>query len=219
LRAFDAVLFDFGETLFNSKSAQACAAEFRDVRSEDLDETRLAAVWASIWRRSREPAEIAKGRDISAVAHRRCWLELLAPLDDLTCGLAEFAYEMQASPRGWEPYPDTRDVLVELARREIRVGVVSDCGWDIRSVFIEHGLDDLVTSFDLSYEHGICKPAGEIFTAACSHLSVDLSRTLMVGDSWLTDGGAAAVGIMTLILPVRDRAALPALSQVLDLVR
>jgi FMN phosphatase YigB (HAD superfamily) len=219
LRTLDAVLFDFGDTLFNSKSAQACAAEFRNVRSEELDETRLVGVWASIRRHSREPAEIAKGRDLSAAAHRRCWLELLAPLDDLASGLAEFAYELQASPRGWEPYPDTRDVLVELARREIAVGVVSDCGWDIRSVFSEHGLDHLVTSFELSFEHGICKPAGEIFTAACSHLFVDPSRALMVGDSWLTDGGASDVGIMTLILPERDRAALPALSRVLDLVR
>jgi FMN phosphatase YigB (HAD superfamily) len=219
LRAFDAVLFDFGDTLFNSKSAQACAAEFRKVRSDELDETRLAAVWASIRRHSREPVEIAKGRDISAAAHRRCWLELLAPLNDIASGLAEFAYELQASVRGWEPYPDTRDVLVELARRDIPVGVVSDCGWDIRSVFSDHGLDDLITSFDLSYEHGVCKPAGEIFTAACSHVCVDPGRALMVGDSWLTDGGASAVGIMTLILPERDRAALPALSHVLDLVR
>jgi len=39
----------------------------------------------------------------------------------------------------------------------------------------------------------------------------------MVGDSWLTDGGAAAIGIMTLILPARDRAISPALSRVLDL--
>ncbi len=219
MRTFDAVLFDFGDTLFNSKSAQACAAEFRNVRSEELDETRLVGVWASIRRHSREPAEIAKGRDLSAAAHRRCWLELLAPLDDLASGLAEFAYELQASPRGWEPYPDTRDVLVELARRDIPVGVVSDCGWDIRYVFGKHGLDHLVTSFELSFEHGICKPAGEIFTAACSHLFVDPSRALMVGDSWLTDGGASDVGIMTLILPERDRAALPALSRVLDLVR
>jgi FMN phosphatase YigB (HAD superfamily) len=40
----------------------------------------------------------------------------------------------------------------------------------------------------------------------------------MVGDSWLTDGGAAAIGVMTIILPARDRAKLPALERVLDLV-
>ncbi len=94
---------------------------------------------------------------------------------------------------------------------------MSDCGWDIRDVFKEDELDELITSFDLSYEHGICKPSAEIFESACSHLSVSPDRALMVGDSWLTDGGAAAIGVMTLILPARDRVRSPALSQVLDL--
>ena len=45
------------------------------------------------------------------------------------------------------------------------------------------------------------------------------ARTLMVGDSWLTDGGAAALGITVLILPARNRTAEPALTSVLDLTR
>jgi len=42
-------------------------------------------------------------------------------------------------------------------------------------------------------------------------------RALMVGGSWLTDGGAAAIGVMTLILPARGTATSPALSRMLDL--
>jgi hypothetical protein len=39
----------------------------------------------------------------------------------------------------------------------------------------------------------------------------------MVGDGWLTDGGAAALGITTIILPASDRAASPALHHVLNI--
>jgi HAD superfamily hydrolase (TIGR01549 family) len=217
MKGFDAVLFDFGHTLFNTKPAQACRVEFQKATARDVDPTVFAQIWAAIRERSREPEEIAKGRDLSAAAHRRLWLELLTPLDQLAPNLAEFTYALECSARGWEPYPDTRQVLIELRRRGIRVGVVSDCGWDIRDVFKQYGLDEFITSFDLSYEHGISKPSPEIFESACSHLSVSPDRALMVGDSWLTDGGAAAIGIMTLILPERDRVRSPALSQVLDL--
>lgn len=217
MRAFDAVVFDFGHTLFDSKPPSSRAAEFRDATGQELDEEALAAVLATIRERSRQPDELAKGRDLSAALHRKCWLELLAPLDELAPGLALFNYELESSARGWEPYPDARPVLTELRRRGIPVGILSDCGWDVREVFKLYGLDELVRSFDLSYEHGVCKPAPEIFRAACSQLSVDPSRALMVGDSPLTDGGAAAVGMMTLVLPAGDRTAHPALSHVLDL--
>jgi len=110
-------------------------------------------------------------------------------------------------------------VLADLHGREMPVGVVSDCGWDIREVFAAYGLQELVGSFDLSYEHGACKPDRRLFDSACAKLGVEPARTLMVGDSWLTDGGAAAIGITALILPARDRTALPALASVLELTR
>jgi len=171
----------------------------------------------NIRRRSRSPEELAKGRDLTADGHRRCWLALLAPFDELAPGLAAFMYRFDSSPQGWRPYPDTREVLEELQRKRIRVGVVSDTGWNIRTVFAAFGLDHLIDSFDLSYEHAICKPDPRIFRSACSKLATQAEDTLMVGDTYLTDGGAANIGITTLILPERDRAALPALDQVLAL--
>jgi len=110
-------------------------------------------------------------------------------------------------------------VLAELRRRELPVGVVSDCGWDIRAVFAAHALLDHIDAFDLSYEHGFCKPDRRLFDSACSKLGIEPGRTLMVGDSRLTDGGAADIGITTLILPARDRTRFPALASVLDLMR
>jgi len=217
--AFDGVLFDFGHTLFDTIAPEACIAQFRDASGVDVDPVAFAAEWEMIRQRSRQPDELAKGRDVSADDHQRCWLELLAPLDRLASGLAEFMYDCESSPKGWRPYPDAGTVLAELHRRGIPVGVVSDCGWDIRAVFAAYELQELVSSFDLSYEHRVCKPDRRLFESACATLGVEPARTLMVGDSWLTDGGAAAIGITALILPARDRTAFPALASVVELTR
>jgi FMN phosphatase YigB (HAD superfamily) len=217
--AFDGVLFDFGHTLFDTIAPEACMAQFRDASGRDVDPVVFASEWETIRQRSRQPDELAKGRDLSADAHQRCWLELLVPLDRLAPGLAEFVYGCECSAEGWRPYPDTGTVLAELRRREIPVGVVSDCGWDIRALFAAYELQELVGSFDLSYEHGACKPDPRLFESACTKLGIEPARTLMVGDSWLTDGGAAAIGITALILPARDRTAFPALASVLELTR
>ena len=195
------MLFDFGHTLFDTIPARVCTAEFEKASGRQVDADAFGATWETVRQRSRQPDELAKGRDVSAEAHRRCWLNLLAPLDGLAPGLAEFTYGFESSARGWQPYPDARGVLTELRSRGIPVGVVSDCGWDIRAVFDAHGLRGLVDAFDLSYEHGICKPDPRIFHSACAQLGAAPDTTLMVGDSWLTDGGAATVGIATLILP------------------
>jgi HAD superfamily hydrolase (TIGR01509 family) len=218
MKVLEAVLFDFGHTLFTTRSPEACAAEFQESSRASLDSKLFASAWEEIRQRSRTPEELAKGRDLSPEAHRQCWMELLAPLDDLADGLAEFTYGLESSARGWEPYPDTASVLSELAERGVTVAVVSDCAWDIRQCFKAYGLDPYVHAFRLSYEYGACKPDPGIFRAACRDLSVRPEQAVMVGDSWLTDGGGAAAGILTLILPERDRRAHPALGYVLQLV-
>jgi FMN phosphatase YigB (HAD superfamily) len=61
------------------------------------------------------------------------------------------------------------------------------------------------------------KPQPEIFRAALDALEVAPEETLMVGDAWTDDGGAAALGIRTLILP-RTRGRVHGLDAVLRLV-
>ena len=75
--AFDAVLFDFGHTLFDTIAPEACIAEFRDASGVDVDPVVFASASATIRHRARQPDELAKGRDLSAEAHERCWIELL----------------------------------------------------------------------------------------------------------------------------------------------
>lgn len=78
-----------------------------------------------------------------------------------------------------------------------------------------HGLDQLARHATLSFEHGVAKPSPEIFQRALASLDAQPAGTLMVGDHPLADGGAAALEIRTLILPMSQpkRTDLPSFSE------
>jgi HAD superfamily hydrolase (TIGR01509 family) len=217
-RSIDAVLFDFGETLFaRADGAGAIIIEAQHLGVE-VDPRRAAELWAEIHERGRAPEEMAKGRDLSPDAHRECWTALYSLADVLAAGIGEALYEREISPTGWVPVPDAEPTLRALRDRGIPIGVVSDAGWDIRPVFEHHGLTQLVDAFVVSNEHGRVKPDPLLFQTACSELGSSLARTLMVGDNPVSDGGAVAAGMPVLLLPVADPGVPRGLSGILRLL-
>jgi HAD superfamily hydrolase (TIGR01549 family) len=92
-------------------------------------------------------------------------------------------------------------VLDELAERRVRLGIVSDTGWDYSEVLARHGIRSRFDAIVMSFEHGLIKPAGALFRSACAQLDVAPSNTLMVGDNAWPDGGAVTAGLMVLLLP------------------
>ena len=82
---------------------------------------------------------------------------------------------------------------------------MSDIHFDLRPEFIAAGLDRFVDAYVLSFEHAIQKPDAAIFDFALHALGLQPDQALMVGDHPRRDGGAATVGIRTLLLPpLRD---------------
>ncbi|MBF9072096.1 HAD-IA family hydrolase [Streptacidiphilus fuscans] len=135
-------------------------------------------------------------------------LDVLTAHPDRVDELVEVLYQRHMSPAAWRPYPDAEATLKELRRREIPVAVVSNIGWDLRPVFREHGFDELVDAYVLSYEVGAAKPDPAIFQAAFTALGKVPTETLMVGDDAGADGGATALGCAFLEvapLPVDQR--------------
>lgn len=63
------------------------------------------------------------------------------------------------------------------------------------------GFTPLVDHLVLSRDVQSVKPDPGIFRAALDQAGVDAGAALMVGDAWTDDGGAADLGIRTLILP------------------
>jgi putative hydrolase of the HAD superfamily len=202
-----AVLFDFSGTLFRIESTESWLRAVLDEAGLTLTEAELTravrelesvgALPGGVAPRVSMPEELAAVwgvRDESAELHRAAYtgLSRLVPLPDPT--LHDALYDRHMLPAAWEPYPDAAEVLQALRERGIKVGVVSNIGWDLRPVFRAHGLDPYVDVYVLSYEHGIQKPDPRLFKTACTALGSEPGDVLMVGDDRRADGGAAALG-------------------------
>ncbi|MFI9392481.1 HAD family hydrolase [Streptomyces bauhiniae] len=226
-----AVLFDFSGTLCRVESTESwlratLAATGITMEEPQLMEAATALESAGALPGGAEPSAVPEElagawaeRDLCAASHRAAYTGLSRqvplPADDLHDAL----YDRHMTPAAWTPYPDAAQVLEELRERGISVGIVSNIGWDLRPVFREHGLDAYVDAYVLSYEHGARKPDPRLFAVACAELGAEPERTLMVGDSRVADGGAAALGCRVHFvdhLPVADRP--DALLPVLDLL-
>ncbi|MET8079489.1 HAD-IA family hydrolase [Streptomyces sp. NPDC005303] len=227
-----AVLFDFSGTLFRIESTESWLRAVLDEAGIALAEDGLVraaqelenvgALPGGVAPRVPMPDELAAVwgvRDKSAELHRAAYtgLSRLVTLPDPA--LHDALYERHMHPAAWQPYPDAAEVLRALRGRGIKVGVVSNIGWDLRPVFRAHELDPYVDAYVLSYEHGIQKPDPRLFKAACTALGVEPRDVLMVGDDRRADGGAAALGCGVHFVDHLPAALRPdALRPVLDLV-
>jgi HAD superfamily hydrolase (TIGR01509 family) len=202
---FEAVLFDAGDTLIRLSGSgekllhRAAAA----VGVERLDPDEVADVWRRVLDRSSTAEEMAKGRDLSTTRHREVWTELYdaAGCERLAPGLSGQLYELTVRADSWEAFPDTVPTLRALRERGLRVGVVSDTGFDLRPALDLLGLSPFLDSVVMSFQYGVCKPAVSVFRAASEQLGVKPERTLMVGDNPLTDSGAINAGMYVFLLP------------------
>jgi putative hydrolase of the HAD superfamily len=203
---FTTVLFDFSGTLLRVEPAETW---LRAV----LRETGTPMAEDEVVRAAREleeagalpgggpprelPGELAEAwgvRDRTPELHRAVYTGLSRRVALPDPALHDALYDRHMTPAAWRPYPDALEVLRELRARGLRVGVVSNIGWDLRPVFRSHGLDPYVDVYALSFEHGIQKPDPGLFRVALDALGAEAARTLMVGDDRRADGGAAALG-------------------------
>ncbi|MEV5438922.1 HAD-IA family hydrolase [Streptomyces sp. NPDC052682] len=204
-----AVLFDFSNTIFHMTDLETWLRRVGSAagRLAVLDEPGAVAKISEQLRAAfRLPSVVAlqEGRDLSSERHRRAmwgWWEQV----DFLRGAEDAAYRELTAPDAWVPYPDTEPVLRALHQRGMRVGIVSDFAWDLRTHLAHHGLDALIDTCVISYEQGREKPAPQLFLKACAGLGVDPRAALMVGDNPVRDGGAAACGLRTYILPAEHR--------------
>ena len=219
---FEAVLFDAGDTLIRlcgsgEKLLHRAAAR---LGTDQLDPAKAADVWQRVLDRSSTAEELAKGRDLSNDRHREVWIALYgeAGCDALAAGLSAELYALTVSAESWEAFPDTLPTLKALHERGLRIGIVSDTGFDLRPAMDRLGLSPYLDTVVMSYEQGVCKPATSPFLTACEDLKAEPARTLMVGDNPLTDSGAVAAGMYVFLLPPPAKTGPRGLGHVLSLV-
>ena len=200
--AFRAVLFDWRGTLFHDEEEadfiRASAASI----GRSMSPSEVIALVEGLGPAAEHPEVVAAHQtaDCSADLHRAAVvLELgLAGFDD---ELALACHDRDGQLGASMPYPDTTAVLKWLKVCGMRIGIVSDIHYHLAPHFDHYDLGQFVDSYTLSFEHGVQKPDPRLFQIALEQLGVGAAETLMVGDRANRDGGAAAVGITTLILP------------------
>jgi FMN phosphatase YigB (HAD superfamily) len=174
-----AVVFDFAGTLFGRPTHPWLSSRHLAVlRAPAPFIARMNAAERAVW----------DARDLTALANRSAYWTLfrlagLSMTDDL--------FQRLHNPAFWLPYADTAAALA--AARPLKIAVLSNVSWDIRSLFRRESL--AVDAFALSYEIGFSKPSARAFDAACVRLDVAPSECLHVGDDPVADGAAVSAGL------------------------
>lgn len=210
-----AVIFDFHATLVDQGDADQWldAAVMHVGSGADVAAVERAAILErldDIWSHARQIDPVSE-RDVSSAAHEAVFHEVMEGHVPIELGEALYTVMLQM----WRAYDDSAPVLRALRERGVRTAVLSNVGVDIRPVMEREGLQ--TDAVILSCEVGAVKPQPEIFQAALDALGLPAEQTLMVGDSWKDDSGAAALGIRTLLLP-RTRGAIHGLDLVLRMI-
>ena len=101
-----------------------------------------------------------------------------------------------ATPDAWRPLPDARATLVQLGRRGLAIGVISNFDQRLRPIL--QGLE-LLEFFDtvvLPSDAGAAKPDPRIFAFALRHLGLAPAAAVYVGNDRERDvGGARGAGL------------------------
>jgi putative hydrolase of the HAD superfamily len=123
-------------------------------------------------------------------------------------------------------YDDVAPVLNELARRAVKIGLISNSHRCLSSFQQHFELEGLIAAAVSSSEHGYMKPHPSIFEAAITLAGVTAAESVMVGDSLSHDiDGARRVGMRGVLLhrsddrpPVTDMPVIRRMGELLELV-
>lgn len=196
--SFQAVLFDAAETLFTTRGS---VGEIYGTVAQKYGSKVPPEVIQSAFR------EHFKGAGpLSPEAEKQWWREIVfAVFNDV--GMVENfdhffdeVYETFRDSQGWILFPETLEVLQELKKRQMKLGVISNFDTRIYSVMdslrIRHFFDSVI----LSSETGFSKPDIEIFEAAIDDIRLPAAAILFVGDSLEDDVEAGIRAGLTSVL-------------------
>jgi len=151
-----------------------------------------------IWEHSKK-IDPKSSRDLSPELHRSVFFETMKTHFETPHELSEALYDTLTE--GWIAYDDAIPVLKTLKGKGLKLGLISNVGFDVRPVLEREEMRDYFDSIVLSCDVDEVKPSKSIFMECLNQLQVDPMRCFMVGDDVHADGGAALLGIRTLIIP------------------
>jgi putative hydrolase of the HAD superfamily len=122
-------------------------------------------------------------------------------MGDVTEELFIALYDSFSTHDAWKIYDDVLPSFVELQKRGIRLAVISNWDERLRPTLRAVGLHDHFEVITVSAEHGVNKPARQIFDLTALALNVPAQEILHIGDSHREDVlGAQSAGFHALHL-------------------
>lgn len=204
-RVLEAVLFDWGDTLFHFAYDEALLdagweAGLAAIGRDDLPPPREAA---ERFREQHLPG-LRASESLEEIEYPGMIREVLASFGVGTTD-EELARFLEAEHAAWHPAREmgaqTHALLDSLRDRGLRLGLVSnafDPGWLLREDLDRMGLAERLDAAVFSSEVGKRKPHPAIFAAALEGLAVEAANALFVGDSRYADiRGAKEAGMAT----------------------
>ncbi|WP_433660495.1 HAD family hydrolase [Nocardia sp. CA-128927] len=197
-----AVVFDWRGTLVTELTPQGWAREALKRVGRKFDTEAVDKLLLDIKMAAGQPNRLQSPQgNISFERHRDTYYEVFVDAK-LPTELADALFAVESDPSYNEFAVDAATTLIALAESGYQVGILSNIHFDIRPVFAEAKLFDLIDTFVLSNEEGVQKPDPAIFERALEKLGTRAGETLMVGDRHSRDGVAVEVGMPTLLVPV-----------------
>jgi putative hydrolase of the HAD superfamily len=199
-RRYRAVLLDFRGILVHSPDADWWISEAVRRLGRSMNDIERARATDALARIPNLPGyeEDELRVDTSLEANREVMMRRFLGVG-IDSELAESLYQLDFDVSAWPVYPDAPEVVQAIRDRGYATALVSDFHVDLRPFLSASGIE--LDAFVISFEHGYQKPDPRMFTTALELLDVGPRDALMVGDRPSHDGGAALVGIDTMILP------------------
>jgi putative hydrolase of the HAD superfamily len=196
---YDAVLFDAADTLFTTRGS-------------------VGSIYSSVAQKfgsKASPSEIQEAfvrhfhhsGPLTADTEKVWWKDLVHRVFSDVGMVQNFdrffeeIYDLFRDSRGWMLFEETRQVLEDLRRNQLKLGVISNFDSRLYSVLSDLGILSFFDSVTICSETGAAKPDPEIFRVALQSLRTAPDRTLFAGDSLLDDFQAGQnAGLITFLV-------------------
>ncbi len=193
-----AVVFDFDGTLFsrdqNTAYLRDATFRFNSMYGTDISTDEFAAL---IFSEANITNDLRHRISLDEEVPKEIYRRLQAAGDNLLApsGLGINLYAREIDPSRWYPDPYLLLTLKKLRSNNIKIGLLSNCGWDVTTVLQRHNIMTYFNSCALSYQIGHRKPEPESFKIICEQLGVAPQNALMVGDKPAREQPAVDIGM------------------------
>ncbi len=179
-----AVVFDlYGTLIYLADETKPYARLFRDIGLQLVEEFRQARI-------------IALTEDFDNLTGLVSRINPNAHTD-----VQAYETEVQKELSSAMLYPETRSVLEELKKKDMRLGLISNLASPYKKPFARLGLDEYFDEVLFSCEAGLKKPNPKIYQKMLDSLGIGPSLALMTGDKTHTDVyGPKSIGMQAIRL-------------------